>query len=148
MPEDTILNLMVAHHGLLNTLFILFRDQTKEASPTADSSLSELSWEIRKHFFAEENVIFDYLPLQDEKTHQIIVRLEVEHSQMIDMLRNFIRNTPQISEKDMDNFYNLMNSHREIEEKELYPKLDKELPVEQKRQIISRINEIPLTKNI
>jgi hemerythrin-like domain-containing protein len=148
MPEDTILNLMIAHHGLLNALFILFRDQAKEASPMTGSSLSELSWETKKHFFSEENIIFDYLPLQDEKTQQIIVRLEAEHSQMIKMIANFTRNLPQISEKDMDDFYSLMNSHREVEEKELYPKLDKELLVDQKRQIISRINEIPLVKNV
>jgi len=146
MPEDTILNLMVSHHALLETIFVLFRDEAKEKSKRAEATLSELLWEVRKHFFTEENAIFDFFPLRSMNVFTMINHLKDEHLVMLDSLKKFSDNLPEITDEEIEKFYNLLESHREIEEKELYPKLDKELREEQKRQVIDRINEIPIHK--
>lgn len=146
MAEDSILNLMISHHALLEALFILFRDEAKEKSERAAASLSELTWETKKHFFAEENAIFDFVKMENYGVLSVINQLKDEHITILDDLKKFSDNLPELANDEIENFYNLLESHRETEEKELYPKLDKELRDEQKRQIISRINEIPLTR--
>ena len=49
--ENTISNLMISHHVLLEVLFTLFRDEAKEKFPKHEAALGELIWETRKHFF-------------------------------------------------------------------------------------------------
>jgi len=144
--KDNILNLMIAHHALLNALFILFRDQAAEKSPKTTVFLSELRWETQKHFFVEEKAIFDFVIMENYGVLATINQLKDEHLTMLNDLKKFEDSLAEATKEDLENFHNLMESHRKIEEGELYPKLDKELPPEQKAQIISRINEIPLTK--
>ena len=145
MAEDSILNLMVAHHALLEAMFFLFRDEAKEKSSRAVSSLYDLTWEMKKHFFAEENAIFDFLPLKSMEIFNIINALKEEHIIMLNDLKKFSDNLARITDDEIENFYQLLENHRKIEEKNLYPRLDKELRDIQKKQIISRINEIPIT---
>jgi hemerythrin superfamily protein len=148
MAQDTILNLMVNHHALIETMFVSFRDEAREKFPRAGASLSELSWEMKKHFFAEENAIFDFFPLKSMDIFRIINQLKEEHISMLNYLKKFSDNLARISEEDIEDFYKLLKDHRETEEKKLYPKLDKEMREDQKMQILSRINEIPITRNI
>lgn len=144
MTEDTILNLMIEHHALLEVLFDLFKAEAKDKSPGTDASLAEFTWEIKKHFFIEENAIFDYLPLKTLEVFKTMNHLRDEHITMLAELKDISEDLPEVKDENLENFHNLLEHHREIEEKELYPKLDKELRDEQKRQIISRINDIPI----
>lgn len=143
---DTILNLMINHHALIEAMFASFRDEAKERFPRAGVSLSELRWEIKKHFFTEENAIFDYLPLKSMDVFKTINQLKEQHIAMLIELQNFSDNLARVTEEEVESFYKLLEAHREIEEKNLYPKLDKEIAAEQKKQIIVHINQIPITK--
>jgi len=53
---------------------------------------------------------------------------------------------PDVPMNEIERFYDLLTHHREIEELDLYPKLDKELSDEHKHEIVARINQIPITK--
>ena len=146
MEQGNILNLMVSHHALLDALSGLFRDEVRDNSPTVEKSLTELSWELKKHFFTEENAIFDFIPLKNIDIWKTMNTLKDEHLAMMDSLKDFAEKLPDISEADLDAFYELLSEHREVEEHELYPRIDKDLSAEHKHQIIVRINEIPITK--
>jgi hemerythrin-like domain-containing protein len=146
MAEDTILNLMLNHHALLGAIFSLFVDEAKEKSPKAEATLSELSWEVRKHFFTEETAIFDFLPVRNMNVFEMINQLKDEHLIMLDDLKKFSDNLAAVTDGEIEKFYGLLERHRQTEENELYPKLDRELRDEQKRQVIQRINEIPIHK--
>jgi hypothetical protein len=140
---DTILDLMISHHALLELLFESFRDEAKNKGGKAEVDLSELTWEMKKHFFAEEGAIFDFPPLKIMNVWPIVEQLKKEHIVMLEMLQNFSDNLENIKEVEIEDFHNLLESHRKIEELNLYPKMDKEIPPEQKSQIISRVNQIP-----
>jgi hemerythrin superfamily protein len=144
MAENTILNLMVSHHALLGALFTLFRDEAKESSSRAGSSLSELTWETKKHFFAEENAIFNLPQIKTMQVYDMVNHLKDEHIKMLNDLKDFSDNLDKITDEKIEEFFKLLEDHRKVEEQELYPKLDKELSTEQKTQIVARINEIPL----
>lgn len=145
--SDTILSLMISHHALLEALFVSFRDEARDKTPSAEATLSELIWETKKHFFAEENAIFNFPPLKIIKVWDIIKQLEKEHVIMLESLQNFSDNLKNIKSEEIEDFHDLLESHRKIEELNLYPRLDKGMRENEKKQIISRINEIPIAKN-
>jgi hemerythrin-like domain-containing protein len=146
MEQKNILNLMIAHHALLNALFILFRDQALEKSVKTSSSLSELTWETSKHFFVEEKAVFDFVVMGNFGVLSMMNQLKDEHTIMLNDLKRFSEDPSKVTKEDLENFFNLMEVHRELEEEKLYPKIDKELLEQQKKKIIERINEFPLPK--
>ena len=146
MAEETILNLMINHHALLEVLFVSFKDEVKDKTKIAESTLSELTWEMKKHFFAEEAAIFDFPPLKIIGVWTIVEQLKKEHVLMLEDLKYFSDNLSDLSESKVDDFYSLLENHRKIEEINLYPRLDSGLQPLQRQQIIGRISEIPINK--
>lgn len=146
--RDNILTLMIAHHALLDVLFELFKSQLKNESPGLKDSLLEFKWETQKHFFVEERGIFDFLPMRTLGVFKTISQLKEEHITMLNQLQKILdfENFQDIPKGDLNSFHDLTESHRKLEEEELYPKLDKDLSPDKKKEIISKINEIPLTK--
>lgn len=144
MAEDTILNLMVNHHALIETMFVSFKDEAKEGFPRAGVSLSELTWEMRKHFFVEESAIFDFVPLKSMDVFKTINHLKDEHIIMLDSLKKFSDDLAKITDGQINKFYDLLEDHRRTEEQDLYPRLDKQMRDEQKKHVLLRINEIPI----
>ena len=142
--NNSILNLMVSHHALLEALFVLFRDEVAEKSPRAGNSLAELIWETKKHFFTEENAIFDFVPLENVEILTTINHLKDEHLIMLSNLSGFAEDLSKVTSDEVDAFYKMLEDHRQVEEKELYPKLDEKMREEQKAQVILHINQIPL----
>jgi len=145
MENTTILDIMVAQHGLLEVLFQAFKDEFKENPEAAKKFLSEFSWEIKKHFFIEDQAIFALLPWKDPEISEIVHGLKKEHITMLDKLEKMLENLSDESEEEMQGFLKLMTSHREKEEQKLYPLLDEKLSKAEKNLIISRVNEIPIS---
>jgi len=141
MSED-ILNLMIAQHAFLEAIFSIFQTEMKNNSEKAKDSLSEFVWESKKHFFVEEEVIFNFMVWKEPKILEIINQLKIEHSIMIDKLEKMERDLKIVSATEIEDFYKLLASHREVEEKNLYPKLDESLSTSQKLQIIKRATQI------
>ena len=139
MEKNNILNLMVDQHALLEALFFVFKDDKTE------NSLNEFSWELRKHFFVEEEVIFNFLAWNDSSISDVIKQLKEEHIEMLNLVAKMKENLA-IAEKQTENFYNILKGHREMEEKELYPVLDTRLTDGQKEQIVDRINQVLIKK--
>ena len=144
MAENSILSLMVTQHALLEVLFLAAKDEVKNNPERAKSFLSEFSWEIKKHFFVEEGAIFVFSPEQDPEISETIKRLKYEHILMLDKLGKMQDNLSSASDKDLEDFSELLVHHREEEEKTLYPALDQKLSGRQKELIASHINEIPI----
>jgi hemerythrin-like domain-containing protein len=64
---------------------------------------------------------------------------------MLDKLEIMLENLSDESEKEMQEFLELITVHREKEEQKLYPLLDEKLSEAEKGLIISRVNEIPIS---
>jgi hemerythrin-like domain-containing protein len=139
---ENILNLMITQHGFLESLFSTFQIEIREGSEKSEASLSEFTWEMKKHFFVEEEIIFNFMSWKEPVIFEIINQLKKEHSIMIEMLVKMSENLKTINGEDTESFFKLLKSHRDIEEKNLYPRLDKSLSGGQKEQIINRINQI------
>lgn len=139
---ENILNLMVMQHGMLESLFSVFQLELKNDQEKAKQSLSEFSWELKKHFFIEESVIFNFMAWKESAITTVIDQLKKEHSIMLEMVEKMSNEFPLMAEQNAEPFLKLLQSHRGVEEKNLYPRLDADLSDPQKDQIIKRANQI------
>jgi len=99
---------------------------------------------MRKHFFSEENAIFNAAPLKIIGVVDVIDQLKKEHVIMLKDLEDFAKDIQNIGGEKMESFHNFLENHRKIEEMTLYPKLDSALQPMQKKELIERVNEIPI----
>lgn len=146
--ENSISELMLVHHGLLEVLFKSLKDNIA-LEPKADylnQLIDEFQWEMEKHFFVEEKVIFSFCTATDPQSCKMIIELLHEHKRMRELLADLLDR--KIQNRALTSFENLLIQHRKTEDEHLYPRLDEELNQAAKDLIFSRINELPQAKNL
>lgn len=146
IKSNSILNLMISHHGLLEALLTVFNDNLGINAERTAEDLDDFKWELEKHIFTEEKVMFKFCKQEGSETCELVNKLEQEHIAMLKTLDGLKDNLPVKNEKDIAEFQKFMINHRETEEKDIYPKLDQELSEATKEEIIARINEISIKK--
>lgn len=144
--NNTILNLMVNQHGLIEALFFVFKDEVSSKSERVKKAFSDLSWELKKHFFVEEEAIFNFLAWKSAEISEVVSKLKADHILILGKIDYIEKNIDKISTDDVQNLYEVIKAHREIEEKEAYPLIDQTLSDTQKEKIFKRVNEIPIKK--
>lgn len=145
--DKNILNLMVNQHGLIDALFFVFRDEYSAKSERAEQAFLNFSWEIKKHFFVEEEAVFNFLTWNNQEIESIIEQLKQDHIDILAKIDNFAKNLSNLSGEEIQNLYIMIKNHRELEEKKAYPLIDGTLSSFQKNRITERVNEIPINKN-
>jgi len=136
----TVSGLMLRHHTLIEVLVEYLENNFRSKIESFD----ELKWELEKHIFTEEKGIFECCDSKDKETEEMIKRIIKEHKDMLNML-NKIENKLMTKESiGVAEFLELLKEHRIFEDEYLYPRLDRELNKEQKKEIIKRINEVHL----
>ena len=146
VKTDLILNLMVSHHGLLEILLTVVKDNLDRNMERAREALDNFQWELEKHIFSEEKVAFKYYKPEALETRELVKELEHEHAVMLETVDVLKDNLEAKTEADIAEFQEFMVKHRGLEEKDLYSKLDQQLSTATKEKIVARINEIPIKK--
>jgi hemerythrin-like domain-containing protein len=137
----SIKNLMLKEHARLH---ILFHDFEKSLDYLFEAKIkfAKLKWNMQKHFFVEEQGIFEYFPEMDIKGNIDGFFLVSDHSDIIEQMK--------VIEDDLDSgvtpnisfLKNKIETHRTFEDNNFYPKLDQKLSLEQKQEMAERIREI------
>jgi len=139
----SILRLMARHHMMIERFLKEFEKNIGKNFALMQDSLDRFKWEEEKHIFNEEKVAFKLYGKEDPEILKVVMRLIEEHDAILEML-NTIENDLAIKDRvDISDLVNLLDRHRALEEKILYPKLDEFLSKTQKKLIIERIREIP-----
>lgn len=100
-------------------------------------------WELEKHIFIEEKAIFtSYKPTNIVEGYKMVPELIQQHNDILNRLRVMRKNLMWQRPIDYDDFKELILAHKTFEEASLYPKLDQELDVAQKEEIMKKIREI------
>lgn len=100
-------------------------------------------WELEKHIFIEEKAIFSsYEPTNIVEGYKMVPELIQQHNDILNRLRVMRKNLMWQRPIDYDEFKELIMAHKTFEEVSLYPKLDQELDVSQKEEIMEKIREI------
>ncbi|OHA15740.1 MAG: hypothetical protein A3A10_02895 [Candidatus Tagabacteria bacterium RIFCSPLOWO2_01_FULL_42_9] len=144
--DSRLLKLMIAHHGLIEALLAVFKDNLSDLEK-AQKALDDFRWQTEKHFFAEEKINFRFVFYTQEDLYKITQHLIEEHSQILGMMNRIERQLQEKKKIELDALSDLLQRHRETEEKILYPKMDEFLSQHQKDLIIGRINEVALKIN-
>ncbi len=112
------------------------------------NNIENLLWQIEKHIFIEERVIFTFLRKTDKEDYKSIPELEREHDEILrimdDINLNLIDKKDQVVLELVKDMKKIILNHKKFEEEKIYPKLDVELSEEQKNIILGRINDIKL----
>ena len=143
--DNRLLKLMIAHHGLIEVLLAVFKDSLSD-SEKALKALGDLGWQTEKHFFTEEKVNFRFVFYNQADVYKITQHMIEEHSQILGMINKIEGQLQEKKEIELNSLSDLLQEHRETEEKILYPKMDELLSQYQKDLMIERINEVVLIK--
>jgi len=144
MNEKNILPLMVKDHCKIEKLLDTLEKNIDKDYETMRESFNNFEWVLEKHLFTEEKAIFTfYTPNDVSEGYRMLPELTKQHNFLINQLNNWRRDVR--NKKKINGFYEFKKTlinHRIFEENEVYPRLDKTLDDEQKKEIISRINEM------
>jgi hemerythrin-like domain-containing protein len=143
MKSIAILDLMIKDHGKIVKLLL---DVEKSIGMELISTMKvfdTFEWELEKHIFIEEKAIFtSYKPTNIVEGYKMVPELIQQHNDILNRLRVMRKNLMWQRPIDYTEFKELIMAHKTFEEASLYPKLDQELDVSQKEEIIKKIREI------
>jgi hemerythrin-like domain-containing protein len=142
--ETSIFKLMSRDHYKIEGLLNKLEEATKEDFESMVKAFNKFEWELEKHIFTEEKAIFtSYNPEDVIEGYKMLPELTKQHNYIINTLNNWrddIRKKRTLS--DVYSFKEFIIKHKDFEEQKVYPQLDEGLNEEQKRIIVTKINEI------
>ncbi|VVB80223.1 Uncharacterised protein [uncultured archaeon] len=122
--EEKISVFMLKEHGQILALLNKF-DKSKNAE-----DFKALRKKQEDHMFAEEKAIFTFY--KEKKKFPVLVTIMEQHEELEDQMNIIEKNLKQ----NVEEYKKLMKEHIMLEDKEFYPKLDKDLnPAEQKNML-------------
>lgn len=143
MKATILTDLMVRDHG---KIVKMLHDVEKSIGMELVSTMKvfgTFEWELEKHIFAEEKAVFtSYNPKNVEKGYRMVPQLVQQHNDLLNKLLLMRKDLMWQRPVRFEEFRDLLLTHKKFEEASLYPKLDLELTVPQKEEIIKKIREI------
>jgi hemerythrin-like domain-containing protein len=140
IKERSIAVLMVKHHYKIDKLLHIFNNTVTSGTEDAMKAFYKFRWELEKHFFLEEKAIFQLHYSDNKETNKIKEQLKYEHTfllEELDQIENKLKNNKKFNLAD---FRKLLIEHKNIEDHNFYPRLEKELDEASKDRIILRIS--------
>ncbi len=143
-PRETIARVMMVDHGKVVQLLKKFENSLEgEDIKTIIDSYDALHKKLDNHFEMEEHVIFDHLTDPSQGVKEDLALIMKEHITIMDYLKHFwgmLQNGPEIPGKDdFELFLNMLKNHARFEDEIFYPRLDEQLEVTEKAEIVSGI---------
>jgi hemerythrin superfamily protein len=143
MKSTSILELMTVDHA---RILKLLHDVEKSIGIELVSLMKvfdTFEWELEKHIFTEEKAIFtSYNPTNVLEGYKMVPELIKQHNEILNRMRVMRKDLLWNKPVKYDEFKDLIMDHKTFEEESLYPRLDQELTVPQKEEIIKKIREI------
>lgn len=144
MSEQKIVSLMVGDHRKIEKLLNELEDNAKIDYETMRKSFLKFEWNLEKHLFVEEKVIFlSYNPQDIVDGYKMLPVLTKQHNVILNTLNSWrkdVRNKKIIT--NVSGFREFLIKHKNFEEQEVYPRLEESLDDAQKNEMVNRINEI------
>ena len=139
--SQSIEKLMLQEHKRLNK-FIEDLEKHLDDYEKTKINFSIFKWNLEKHFFVEEKIIFDmFINISGEETNDIFCLLE-DHVKIMGLIRVLEKRLGNKIKPDLEALKQKLITHRDFEDENFYPNLDKRLTLDQKKRISKRIKEI------
>jgi len=130
-----IAKIMLKDHLKLNS----FLDETESYADLdlIKKTFSKFKWNLEKHFFVEEKVIFITLSENDE-----IINLVKQHKDILWLIKKIEESINKNEKPDISKLKQALDNHIVYENNIFYPLLDDTLDENQKQIILDRAEEI------
>jgi hemerythrin-like domain-containing protein len=142
IKRGDITELLIIEHGRMRELLARFIREIERSKGQKDKKNLTRAFDLfskkeRNHVFIEENKIFNLnMPFKKELV-KTLVKQHVESSKMIKDIKDLIKNgDPTAIAFKLEDF---LKMHTNLEEKDFYPVLDKNMSAEKKPEFIEDI---------
>jgi hemerythrin-like domain-containing protein len=140
IENDSIAQAMIRDHGKITGLIIRLENNKSTEWEDLEKDFESLKSGLKWHFLTEEMAIFMYLKRNDYGSYQMVEKLIKEHKTILKTL-----DAAETALNNGDRGYLTVllgdiSRHRIFEDREFYPKLDRELTPAQKKDIIKDIS--------
>jgi len=132
---------MLKEHERLNK----FLEQLEKEIDYYDKTklnFSKFKWNLEKHFFVEEKVIFSMFVSISGKETTDTFRLLSDHVKIVGMINDLEDKLKRKIRPNLSRLKEVLITHKDFENGYFYPMLDERLTLDQKKQISIRIQEI------
>ena len=140
--EKLIIKIMDKDHKKIIELLNEFVKEFQKNQKNSINSFNRFKWNLDKHFFIEEKVIFNAYDLDNEKTNNDIQEILSQHLEIMNIISGLEDNINDDIPADTKELSRKLITHAKFEDEVFYPSLDEELSDEQKQEIIAKIKEI------
>lgn len=137
----TITQVMCQEHERINSLL----EESKKLTDNLEKSkkiFNQFKWNLEKHLFVEEKVIFELCSSDCTGVISDIFDLMREHGEITRMIKDIEKNFSQNLKSGFSNIRKTLDEHIIFEENKFYPLLDKKLSSQTKQEIFERAGEI------
>jgi iron-sulfur cluster repair protein YtfE (RIC family) len=143
MADDlSIADMMVRHHHNVENIITEFNEKREKGVEDLFDVFQRMKWELEKHFFLEENAIFNFYDAKSEEDSRIVSHILVEHEMMLKKLSEIEKKLKNKENIDISEFRKKLIQHKELEDNVFYPRLDNQLDTKQKNKIIDKIKKL------
>jgi iron-sulfur cluster repair protein YtfE (RIC family) len=143
MKATVLTDLMVRDHGKIVKMLHDVEQSIGMELISTMKVFDTFEWELEKHMFVEEKAIFtSYNPKNIANGYRMMPKLIQQHNELFNKLQVMRKDLTWQRPVKFEEFRELLVKHKKFEEESLYPKLDQELSVQQKEEIIKKIREI------
>ena len=137
MQSKIISKVMTRDHDKIVRLLNDFGKCIELEKQTLKKAYETFTWELEKHIFTEEKVIFTKYEPEDEKEgYEMIPQLMQEHNEIYKKLMEMKKSIKYSKSCDFKEFKKMMIKHKDFEENSVYPKLDQELDEKTKKRLV------------
>ncbi len=145
MKSTSILDLMIKDHKHLFQKLNDIEDIKDRDISYITKKFNDFRWNLEKHFFVEERAIFTfYNPEKIDEGYDVFSDISKQHTNILEKIETMNKKLENWEPFDLTEIKGLLNKHRQFEENNVYPKLDREISDGEKRFMIERIEEVSL----
>ena len=136
MDEYSITEHFVGDHKEHAELIQKYKDSYKTKDPRCIDNFNDLRNALLKHFNEEEDMYSIYED-RSETLVRLIKVIRDQHREMEKILEDaYDDEDADFGDEDFKHFFDILEKHTEIEEKELYPEFDRVLSAGEREEII------------
>ncbi len=143
IKTTAISELLVKDHVKIVRLVHDLEESLGKSKVEVKQKFDKFVWELEKHIFTEEKVLFNqYKPDDVSEVARIISVLFNEHDKILAQVKDIKKAIRKERIFNFQGFKEMLMSHKDYEDEKVYPKFDRWLDEDTKKEIVSRINEI------
>jgi iron-sulfur cluster repair protein YtfE (RIC family) len=139
--KKTIKKLMDIEHKRIDELLEKFEEMLSKDFKRAQEIFSEFDWNLEKHFFIEEKIIFSVYN-SSEGERDDLNELVKEHKEIIWEIKKIRENLDRGVKPNVERLKRGLIGHSRFEDEVFYPRLDDELSENEKELIFDRVDEV------